>query len=345
MSLTIDQRKRLHAALLEAYPTSGELALMLTLARGVVYYDLTAPAARKIEYLNVIVQIAAEGWIDEFVAAAAEDRPLNATLAALATELAAGPAPREFSDASDSRKQTALQRLVRPDQPDADAAVLLSAIAAASRAVCVVEVDGNPQGTGFLVAPDRVLTNWHVARPMTQRPVADLAIRFGLHTRADGTLATGTACALAADWLAASRPYDATDETLDPDDAPAPESLDYALIRLAAPVADIVPLALDPAAPLPPAGADLVMVQHPQGAPQKISFGRITAVAGGGRRLRYDVNTKPGSSGSPILDHRGTLIGLHHAGDPNFAALALYNQGIPIGLVAADIAAQGGIGG
>jgi hypothetical protein len=341
MSLTIDQRKRLHAALLDAYPTSGELALMLTLLRGVVYYDLTASAARRIEYLNIIVQIAAEGWITDFVVGAAEDRPKNPAFQTLAAELAAGPASRIFDDGTDAQKQSALQRIVRPDQPDADASVLLAAISATADAVCVIESGAHPQGTGFLVGPDLVLTNWHVAHPLMSKPVEDLSVLFGLRRMADGALATGIRRGFAGDWLVASRAYDSVDETADPADVPEALALDYSLIRLAAAVEGIAPLTLDPAAPLPNRGTDLVMIQHPQGMPQKISFGRITAVTGEGRRLRYDVNTKPGSSGSPILNHRGTLIGLHHAGDPNFERLARYNQGIPIGQIAADIAARG----
>jgi hypothetical protein len=342
MALTIAQRKRLHAALLDAYPASGELALMLGLLNGRVYYDFTAPATRRVEYFNLIVQINAQGWIADFVAGAAEDRPDHAGLQALAGELAAGPTPRAFTDNDDESKQSALQRIVREGQPDDDAAHLMDAIARASAAVCVIDWNEQPQGTGFLVGPDLVLTNWHVANPLEGRVLAGLSVRFGFRRDLDGAVASGVRYGFAADWLVRSRAYDSTDESLDPDDVPDPLALDYALIRLASAPAGTVPLMLDPATPLPATGTDLVMIQHPSGAPQKISFGRVTAHAGAGRRLRYDVNTKPGSSGSPILNHRGELVGLHHAGDPNFAQLAQYNQGIPIALIAADIAAGGG---
>ena len=341
MALTIDQRKRLHKALLQAYPATGDLAMMLGLLNGSVYDDFTAEAARKIEYFNLIVQIDALGWIADFVAGAAEDRPDHAGLQVLAGELAAGPPLRSFTDEEDAKKQSALQRIVREGQPDDDAAHLLDAIARTSAAVCVIDWQDQPQGTGFLVGPDLVLTNWHVTRPLEGKATGELSVRFGFRRDLDGTLAVGTRHGFAAQWLMRSRPYDKTDETVDPDDVPDAQALDYALIALAAAPAGIQPLTLDPAAPLPAPGTDLVMIQHPSGAPQKISFGRVTAHAGAGRRLRYDVNTKPGSSGSPILNHRGDLVGLHHAGDPNFAQLAQYNQGIPIALIAADIAAGG----
>ena len=341
MELTIDQRKRLHAALLKAYPATAALAMMLGLRFGLVYYDFTAADRRDIEYFNLVVEIDAQGWIAQFVANAAEDKPNQAELKALAVELAAKVAPLVTSDDADAAKASALQRTVKEGQEGEDSARLLDAVMRTSAAVCVVDWNEQPQGTGFLVGPDLVLTNWHVTRPLQGKATGGLSVRFGFRRDLDGTLAVGTRHGFAPDWLVRSRPYDKTDETPDPDDVPDATALDYALIRLAAVPAGVAPLLLDPATPLPAAGTDLVMIQHPSGAAQQISFGRVTAQAGAGRRLRYDVNTKPGSSGSPILNHRGALVGLHHAGDANFDRLAQYNQGIPIGLIAADIAAGG----
>lgn len=85
----------------------------------------------------------------------------------------------------------------------------------------------------------------------------------------------------------------------------------------------------------------MTLIQHPAGAPRQISFGHVLSYGGANLRLRYSANTKRGSSGSPVLNGRGRLIALHHAGDPNFAQMAKYNQGIPIGLIANDIAVAG----
>ena len=52
-------------------------------------------------------------------------------------------------------------------------------------------------------------------------------------------------------------------------------------------------------------------------------------------RLRHQVNTKRGSSGSPCLNARLELVALHHAGDPNFdpARRPAWNAAVPIAAI------------
>jgi hypothetical protein len=160
---------------------------------------------------------------------------------------------------------------------------------------------------------------------------------------------------LHADWHMHSRPHGAEDETNDPDDTPEPDQLDFALVRLAEVAADRpCPGDADEAGrgwcslnePVPhhPVGNHVTLVQHPAGAPRQIAFGHILSYGGANLRMRYSANTKKGSSGSPVADSNGQLIALHHAGDPNYAQMADYNQGIPIKLIQDDIAAAGLMG-
>ena len=49
-------------------------------------------------------------------------------------------------------------------------------------------------------------------------------------------------------------------------------------------------------------------------------------------RVVYNVNTRKGSSGSPVFDLKLELIALHHSGGKDWPAESayLYNQGVPI---------------
>jgi len=80
----------------------------------------------------------------------------------------------------------------------------------------------------------------------------------------------------------------------------------------------------------------------PDSASLKIAFGQSAGLNGNATRLRYTVNTVGGSSGSPCLNSQLELVGLHHAGDPNFNAghQPKYNAAIPIGAITDYLAAQ-----
>jgi hypothetical protein len=58
-------------------------------------------------------------------------------------------------------------------------------------------------------------------------------------------------------------------------------------------------------------------------------------------RVRYRVNTEPGSSGSPCFDRNWDIVALHHAGAYKDDAKDRFNQGIPIGRIVADLRSQG----
>ncbi|MEO0959669.1 MAG: hypothetical protein AAFY66_14595, partial [Pseudomonadota bacterium] len=95
-----------------------------------------------------------------------------------------------------------------------------------------------------------------------------------------------------------------------------------------------------------PEAEDMAVGDVDRRAHRVLDDGHVVAdgesLGGQNLRVRYSANTKKGSSGAAVLNHKGALVAIHHAGDPNFAAeLADYNQGIPIALIAADLAAAG----
>lgn len=191
--------------------------------------------------------------------------------------------------------------------------------AKAARSVCRIDFDKRGEGTGFLVAPDLVLTNYHVMAPPGYRgDLEDRArrceIKFGViegeRAGAPFTLDKNT-------WMLAQS---------------GPEELDFLLLKLDRPVHDhIKPLSLET---YPIQVDDFVnIIQHPHGGSMEVSIRFNQIVAVDDQRMYYLADTEEGSSGSPVFDDSWRLVGLHHsggkldnAGNPVIAA----NIGIPI---------------
>jgi Trypsin-like peptidase domain len=232
-----------------------------------------------------------------------------------------------------------LERLVKPNLKFIDAQVWLSRFETIKRQVCRVEVDGGPLGTGFLVGPRAVVTNWHVVKAAREQGRQNtLACRFDYRRLADGGVSAGTSIPVAS--VADERPCSSAELTKTPDDPPpAPNELDYALLELRAPVTERGYLKL--ADPPPAARSDpLIIVQHPSGDPLQFAIDQeaIIGLVHGGLRLRYSTNTAPGSSGSPCFNMDWNLLALHHLGDPG-ASPSPYNQGVPVDLIRKSIGA------
>lgn len=372
--MTNDQMRRVHAAMCAAYPQRSSVQMLIGLQIGRNYDDLTPPGVVPVEYFNILTQAKAQGWAIDLVQAMLDDpaqannapfrQELTEVLQDLNAEVAAprvarppnpDPARSDEADVLDERREDALQRLVNANDPSVDARALLARLDQISTQVGAIEAGGSHQGTCLLVGPDLVLTNFHVIEPLKAlRGVMTLEVRFDHEKDANGIIHEGWTVPFAPrDWCIAEARYSHADTTNDPDDVAESGELDFAVLRLAEAV-DTRPYALKPEmvrgycalgtpetdlAPLD----NIIVVQHPMGAPLQMAFGHVLSFGGAGRRVRYSANTKKGASGSPVLNQRGELVALHHAGDPNFDRMAQYNQGVPIGLIyAAILAAVGG---
>lgn len=346
-----DLASKLHPALLKAFPKRDKLALMLGLRFGVSYDLLAAESTVDVEYWEILTQIDAEGWLEDFARAAHETVPKNPALAALilgARMSSAPPGP-------------VLERMVRDNSSLSDVPTFLARLQALEAQVCRIEAPGaqalgtqalgtQALGTGFLVGPDLVMTNHHVVAEVAG---PGLTCRFDYLTDAAGVaVRAGVVVGLAADWLVAACPHDPADLSLEDTDEPAPGTLDMALLRLSRAVGH-EPRQGDAGPDNPPRGwvradaavtlaesDDIFILQHPAGAPLKLGSGRVSALRPG-PRLRHDVTTEPGSSGSPVFDGALQLAGLHHLGDPNSFRNAAFNQAIPMPAILDWLAAQG----
>ncbi len=249
-----------------------------------------------------------------------------------------------------------LEKIVRDSNSLLDIRNWVTRLTEIEAMVCRISLDTGgglaPRGTGFLVAPDVVLTNHHVVSGVIDESYQPKQVRvqFDYHVLRDGSVDVGTIVKLHENWLIASAPHDPVDtEVHDLTKEPKPGNLDFALLRLARKVgAEAIGdrsdagrkkkrgwIKLDEGtAPNAAAGAPVFIVQHPSGGPMKLALDTagVIGYSPKQRRIRYRTNTLSGSSGSPVFDQNWDLLALHHAGDPKYPDLdtGKYNEGIPI---------------
>jgi hypothetical protein len=191
------------------------------------------------------------------------------------------------------------------------------------RAICRIEPypDSLPGcGTGYLVAPDIVMTNFHVAEPFWNNSTAaqKVVVRFDFEVPAGKVGAEeGDTYPLRAEWKPGEQPTAARPHPWQclssPADESAADKFDFALLRLARPAVDDAGKArpcLELTAQEFRKADPVLILQHPAGEPLKLSFGSITKVES--TRVRYMVNTKDGSSGSPCLTQDLKVTAIHH---------------------------------
>jgi trypsin-like peptidase/effector-associated domain 1 (EAD1)-containing protein len=228
-------------------------------------------------------------------------------------------------------------------------------IAAVENRVCRIELpELQARGTGFLVAPDLVLTNYHVIEAVHKGLTTPdrLVARFDYKVLDDGvTVGAGKKYALAGDWLVDHSPYSARDFESQPAADAGSEELDYALLRLAARAGDD---AVDGGVRGWIAGSSdpydfmrspaLYIVQHPDGKPMQVALDSEAVIKATPTRVRYTTTTEPGSSGSPCFGADWRWVALHHSGDPKYwkeGKKPDYNQGIPAAAIMSLLAKRG----
>jgi Trypsin-like peptidase domain len=219
-----------------------------------------------------------------------------------------------------------------------------------------IVIDNMAQGTGILIANNRVLTAWHVVKSLfvlgannSYEPVQNIGNRLEVIFddflqkvgRGQSLKGRGTRRVIAhADWCVA---YSNCHQEELASRLPANLSTldgywDYAVIRLAEPVGFERGWAtLNSKATVPKAQEKVVLIQHPTGQTMRLDIADIAAADAPQQtaipRLRFlhYGNALNGSSGGPCFDKSFALFGFHQ-GQWSGAAQAT-NRGIPIARV------------
>jgi TIR domain/Trypsin-like peptidase domain len=210
---------------------------------------------------------------------------------------------------------------------------------ALSQALCRIEnftLNNMAMGTGFLIGPKLVITNYHVVNTGSQddqkltEATKNLVFRFG-YTNPQTDVAT-------------IRTF-----TVDPQNPIVAFSdmdrLNYVLLRLAESPRTIDGKLIKPISPKearkPLLQEEVFILQHPQGESAKFSNGAVLKLADNLNRVQYDANTLPGSSGSPIFvyDEVMKLVGIHTSKWVSSDNQLLGNEGIPFFAILAEIQA------
>jgi V8-like Glu-specific endopeptidase len=196
-----------------------------------------------------------------------------------------------------------------------------------SRAVALLRVsDGGKAwlGTGFMIAPDLMMTNHHVIGAADLLP--NVSVRFNYQE----------------DFHGQPLPIDPFRAKVD-GIFHASDPLDYAIFQLEEAAGDkwgYLPLAPRSIRP----GARINIIQHPHGQPKQISMQNNLVEFVGGNVIQYVTSTNPGSSGSPSLNDEWLVVGLHHAGgyirQPGSWLRYNRNESIQISRILADLPAD-----
>lgn len=175
--------------------------------------------------------------------------------------------------------------------------------------------------TGFLIAPDLILTNNHVISK--DDLLDDYLFRFNYEENFLGQAQT------VKEYRAKSQGIFYTNE-----------KLDFTIIQLEQKAGNEWGwLSLKPQNVQ--VNNRVNIIQHPMGQPKQISLQNNLVQYVGGDVLQYITSTLKGSSGSPVFNDQWEVIGLHHAGvelsEPTTQNAYFRNQGILISSILNDL--------
>ena len=282
----------------------------------------------------------------DLVAAARARRPKNAAIATIAEKLGVTVTGPRY-DTAPSENPKPLEEIVNRNAKLINPATFRERLGALEGQVCWIGIPGGGGGTGFLVGPDLVVSNYHVMKKVKENPglAPGVKLTFDFKQTTDGQAVLRrkvVECFLAAtDWWVDGQPPSSMDWDAELGDA-GMEELDYVLLRLSSPIGDI-PVGgdtVDPAAQprgwidpskigmAPNVGEQIFLLQHPEGEPLRLSVGTIIEYSGNRSRIRYNANSKDGSSGSPCFNADLQLVALHHAHDTQRPPR--WNQAVPL---------------
>ncbi len=162
------------------------------------------------------------------------------------------------------------------------------------RAVVKIQRDDGATGTGFLVAPDVLLTNCHV---LPCREVAASAVALANYEVSPPNDPAGRP---------AVSPLDPVSLFVTNAD------LDFTFCGVGG-LAYLGSVPLDRERMHVATDETVTIIQHPRGRPKEIALRDNRVIKTDGVVVQYSCDTEPGSSGSPVFNNQWKPIAIHHA--------------------------------
>jgi Trypsin-like peptidase domain/Effector-associated domain 1 len=315
--------------------------------------DYTGPADDYRTMLrDILVEANAQLWWRNLVSEARKAVPADPGLQAFSQEFGYSPSTVSVANGGAAPvRGPQLELKIKESSSTFDILTWRTRLGEIEGRICRVEFpEGEAQGTGFLIGPNAVVTNYHVIEEIKNGNIPSGSVRLRFDYKVIGGVAVqaGTVYKLSKDWLFDSSPYSSLDALVLPHADPGADELDYAILRVdGTPGTDPVGGATNDPQPVPrqwlevpPVPHDfskqpaLYIVQHPDGKPMQVAIDSngVVGVNGNRTRVRYTTTTEPGSSGSPCFGPDWQWIALHHSGDPKYykGAKPEFNEGIPL---------------
>lgn len=163
-----------------------------------------------------------------------------------------------------------------------------------SEAVCRITIrlpNGTGFGTGFLIADNVLMTNNHVLED--EATAARSVAEFGFQTGTNSIMVP-----IEPDRLFITH-----------------EDLDFTIVGCDSSALDgveLIPLLRNPATVT--RNEPVNIIQHPDGRPKEVALTNNLVTRVRDTVIRYETDTEPGSSGSPVFNNSWELTALHHAG-------------------------------
>ena len=323
LKLSNRERAQLREALTSSYRSYSNLKIFVSDNFDYVRLDEVAESrATRIASENLIVYFEEVGDLSPLILALYRERQRNPEARALFSRLRGfmqqyvtleqeSKADFDFDPPTQYDDLQLESFLSRPLSYDADLGVLRRGLLQA-KAVCRLSFEDR-NATGVLVAPGRLLTNYHV---LSRLPIEmenlnararELIVEFGCVSEqvADG-LETQSFRLQGANPVLAASPVD---------------DLDYVLLKIGSEVEVAgyepakLPLDLSTGSALLQQQDSLNVLHHPSGSVMQVSLSSsgVVEVDTARGRVLYVNRTYGGSSGSPCFDRNWQMVALHHA--------------------------------
>jgi hypothetical protein len=323
LKLTGKQVEDLTNALVDAFPTPAKMTQMLRFKVNKNLYAITVSASLIDMAYETIITAESEGWINTLVMGALDSNKGNIPLHDFAVQIGISSTVSFYK----------LEKLIKNQNPFLDTGAWCNKLHSIERQICRIEImtdRGNSYfGTGFLVGPHHVMTNFHVIEPIyfnynnnpkykdEKANLNDVKVLFDYKiTDKAEVVNCGVSFKLKQEWLIHFSDY------IDSPLSGTYGSMDYAIIALDKNIATEndrgwiqIP---DEDVDLKD-GDGLLVFQHPSGMPLKLVIESVGVIKASVNQdfFEHCANTLPGSSGSPCFDMQWNLVGLHHSANVN----------------------------